>query len=221
LKEYSRYWKEIVTSFVGVGIALSFYFLTKESVLSIAIGILLAGFSVQAALIKSNVEEALKSNLESYNLQASIDHPLFKIRAQRIMEVCLRDLRSLIIKTYEVYGPEPAFLETMGFYERAHANDIIRSVLIYEKDMTIDGIYLKLHKEAVKRGVIIIKIFIVPDEETNGYHDKIQKFDDVGVKNYLVRQKTIGSDSRLFADFLLYKDIVAISTIGYKGLLIA
>jgi len=34
-----------------------------------------------------------------------------------------------------------------------------------------------------------------------------------------VLRKTIGSDTRLFADFLLFKDIVAISTPGYHGLL--
>jgi len=31
-------------------------------------------------------------------------------------------------------------------------------VLVYEKDMILDGIYLEQHKEAVKRGVNILKI---------------------------------------------------------------
>ena len=59
-----NYWRELIAGIVGVLVALAFYVLSKEIALSIAIGILLASFSVQAALIKSNIEDALKRNLE-------------------------------------------------------------------------------------------------------------------------------------------------------------
>ena len=49
--------------------------------MSIAIGIILAGFTVQAALIKSNIEETLKNNIELYNIDTAmflIDYNLCK-----------------------------------------------------------------------------------------------------------------------------------------------
>lgn len=219
MERIKNYWQETLAGLISIIIALSFYLLLDEGALSIAIAIILAGFSVQAALIKSNVEEALKNNLELYNFQKSINNPIFKKRAKMIMDECLCNLRNLAQGTYEVYGSEPAFVENMRFYEQAKANDEIKSVLVYEKDMILDGIFLKHHKEAIERGVIIVKIFIVPDEETKEYYNRIKAFKDVGVKTSLVQRETIGYDSRLFADFFLYNNIVAISTQGHNGLL--
>ncbi|MGA9097976.1 MAG: hypothetical protein WB392_03495, partial [Methanotrichaceae archaeon] len=119
------------------------------------------------------------------------------------------------------YNPEPAFLELMGFYERAQARDLIISVVIYQDKMILDGIYLEHHKDAIKRGVTINKIFIIPDETegTEQCISKIRAFDEAGVRTFVVPRRTIGPDTRLIADFLLYKNIVAISAQGENGML--
>jgi len=135
------------------------------------------------------------------------------------VEQCRNDLKSLTLEMYEVDYSQPAFLEVMGIYERSQTNDLIKSVVIYEKDTMVDGIYLVHHKEAIERGSIIIKIFIVSDNEIKEYYNKIQAFDEAGVETYIVRRESIGPDSRLLADFLLYKNIVAISTTGPDGML--
>jgi hypothetical protein len=230
LEKYKSHWKEIVAGLVGVIIALAFYLKSNDAALSSALGILLAAFSVQAALIKSNVEEALESNLELYKIQTSINDPIFKIRAKKLTEDCLRELKSLSYGTYEVHGSEDAYLELMKFYKTAQTNDLIKSVVIYADNMLLDGLYLKGHREAINRGAIIIKIFIINSEIESPpgivkmkpwieISDKIKLFDEAGVKTFIVPLKTIGSDSRLYADFFLYKNIVGISSQGNKGML--
>jgi hypothetical protein len=220
LEKIGDYWKEIIAAgIVPIGIALLFYYLLEEGALSIAVGIILAGFTFQAILIKLSVENALKRNLELYNLQSSIKDPIFKTKAQKIIDLCLKDLRNLSLGTYEVYGAQPAYEELEEFYMRAQTNDVIKSVVIYDNNIILDRSYLEHHREAIKRGAIIIKIFIVPDEATNGYHNKILSFEEIGVKTNIVRRKTIGPDSRLIADFLLYQNIVAISTPDNDGML--
>jgi hypothetical protein len=224
LVDYTKYWRELLAAFFSVIIAGAFYLISNEVALSIALAIILAAFSIQAALIKANVQEALESNLELYNTLTSIKNPFFKIRANRVIDNCLKELKSLASETYEVYGPEPAFLEIMQFYEKAKPNDLIQSAVIYEEDIILDGIYFEHHRDAIKRGVNIIKIFIfnegMPISANPERHFlKIKAFEDVGVQTYLVRQKTIGPDSRLMADFLIYENIIGISIPGRNGML--
>ena len=225
MEDHKKYWREILAGIFSVIIALAFYVLLNEAALSIALGIILAAFSIQAALIKSNVEDALESNLELYNIQTSIKNPFFKNRADRVIDSCLKDLKSLASETYEVYGPEPAFLELMQFYEKAKPNDLIKSVVIYDgDDIILDGIYFEHHKDAIKRGVKIEKIFIFNEERPvtanpwESFH-KMKDFDEIGVQTYLIKQKTIGPDSRLIADFFIYENIVGISIQGRNGML--
>lgn len=218
-KLFYKYHTEIIIGILGEIIAIIYYLIEKEAALSLAIGIIVAGFSLQAALIKLSVEEALKTNLELYNLQTSIDHPVFRMRAQKIIDVCIRDIRKLSHKTYEVYGAEPAFSEIMEFYKRARSGDTIRSVIVCENGVILDGIYFERHKDAIERGTNIIKIFIVPDEEIDRLREKIKKFTDSGIHTKLVPQKSIGSDNRLLTDFLIYNDIVIISSSDGRGLL--
>lgn len=217
MERIKNYWQEIIAGLISIIVPVLFYMEFKdEAALSVAIGIFLAGFTFQAILIKTNVETTLKSNLELYNLQTSIKDPIFKTEAQKAVDICLRALKSLASGNYEVYGPQPAYEIIEDFYTTAQANDVIKSVVIYDDDIILDRSYLEHHKEAIRRGVIIIKIFIVPDNASTGSLNKIQVFEKIGVKTSLVRRDIIGPDSRLIADFLLYKNIVAISTQDHK-----